>query len=164
MYYHGHPNLMCLKQYLLPPLQYLCSFHQTCCKDPVKCIALICYGKFLTRVIAGWDDKECTRTFETLGHNTLVLKHLSNIMNSKPGMLISSSIAIMGFCYKNEHFKICMYSNLLFQRQPNIFKITSVRYFLFGANACTTADLYMQAVPILMNYDYPSSTYSTAIA
>jgi len=74
----------CWRNYWLLPLQYLCSFNKGC-HDPFNCTALKCYGTFLHTVIAGWDDKECIRTFETISQNTLMIRHLESIVKYKAG-------------------------------------------------------------------------------
>ena len=68
-------------------LQYLCNFHKTC-SDPIQCIALVCYGKFLHTLIAGWDEKECCKVYETIGENTNMIKNLNSLVKLKPGKIL----------------------------------------------------------------------------
>jgi len=65
-------------------LQYVCMYNESC-TNPAKCPALICYGKLLHTVINGWDDKECIKTFETVGHHTRMLRKLDSVVKYKPG-------------------------------------------------------------------------------
>ncbi len=51
----------------------------------MNCIALVCYGKFLHTVIAGWDEKECTKVYDGIGENTNMIKNLKNLVKLKPG-------------------------------------------------------------------------------
>jgi len=39
----------------------------------------------LHTVITGWDDKECIKTFETVGHDTRMLRKLDSVVKYKPG-------------------------------------------------------------------------------
>ncbi|KAI8781098.1 F-box only protein 47 [Biomphalaria glabrata] len=55
------------------------------CKDPSRCIALLCFGKFLHTVIAGWDDSECQRAFDTICQHMCITKHVKTVVSSKPG-------------------------------------------------------------------------------
>ena len=94
--------------------QYLCSFHKSC-ENPTKCIALVCYGKFLHTVIAGWDDKECIKTFETVGENTLMLRHLNNIVKCKAGT--TTLRCQVGHIVLSQHQHVlshCIISNSMF--------------------------------------------------
>ena len=59
------------------------------CRDRTKCIAELCFGKFLHAIIAGWDDSECQRTFDAICQNTCMLKHITIVINSKPGCAVS---------------------------------------------------------------------------
>ena len=65
-------------------LQYMCIYNKSC-TNPIKCPALNCYGKLLHTVITGWDDKECIKTFETIGQNTHMLRKLNSVVKYKPG-------------------------------------------------------------------------------
>jgi len=65
-------------------LQYLCIYNKSC-SNPAKCPALNCYGKLLHTVITGWDDKECIKTFETVGQDTRMLRKLDSVVKYKPG-------------------------------------------------------------------------------
>ncbi|XP_052825751.1 F-box only protein 47 isoform X3 [Octopus bimaculoides] len=56
------------------------------CENPLNCIALICFGKFLHTVVAGWDDSECQRAFDSICLHTGALRNVSTILNSKPGL------------------------------------------------------------------------------
>lgn len=65
-------------------VQYLC-YSKAVCKEPSKCISLLCLGRFFHTVIAGWDDHECIRAFEVITHTTHMMKNLHTIVNAKPG-------------------------------------------------------------------------------
>ena len=49
-------------------------------------MSLSCYGRLLHTAIAGWDDKECVRTFEAVGQSTMMLRHLETIVKYKSGL------------------------------------------------------------------------------
>lgn len=55
------------------------------CNNPSNCIALVCFGKFLHTVIAGWDDSECQRAFDSICLHTGAMKNVTTILNSKHG-------------------------------------------------------------------------------
>ncbi|GAB1608473.1 F-box only protein 47 isoform X1, partial [Argonauta hians] len=56
------------------------------CDNSLNCIALICFGKFLHTVVAGWDDSECQRAFDSICLHTGALRNVTTILNSKPGL------------------------------------------------------------------------------
>ncbi|XP_076472156.1 F-box only protein 47-like [Babylonia areolata] len=55
------------------------------CKDRTRCIGELCFGKFLHTLIAGWDDSECQRTFDSLCQHTSIFKHIKVVVSSRPG-------------------------------------------------------------------------------
>ena len=50
-----------------------------------KCVALNCYGMVLHTVIAGWDDKECVKTFETVCSTSCMKQFLDFLVKKKEG-------------------------------------------------------------------------------
>ncbi|ESO91551.1 hypothetical protein LOTGIDRAFT_76158, partial [Lottia gigantea] len=44
------------------------------------------FGKFLHTVIAGWDDSECQKAFESICQHTALLKNIKTVVNSRPGL------------------------------------------------------------------------------
>ncbi|XP_005105911.1 F-box only protein 47 [Aplysia californica] len=62
-----------------------CSNVKTC-KDMSRCIALLCFGKFLHTVIAGWDDSECQRVFDSLCQHMCVHRLVKAVVANKPGL------------------------------------------------------------------------------
>ncbi|GFR92873.1 F-box only protein 47, partial [Elysia marginata] len=57
----------------------------TTCKDQPHCVALLCYGKFLHTVIAGWDDSECQRVYDSVCQHLCLLKMVKTVVSSRPG-------------------------------------------------------------------------------
>ncbi|XP_025085040.1 F-box only protein 47-like isoform X2 [Pomacea canaliculata] len=55
------------------------------CKDQTRCVAQLCFGKFLHTMIAGWDDSECQRAFDAICQHTFILKNMKIVVSSKPG-------------------------------------------------------------------------------
>ncbi|XP_059155498.1 F-box only protein 47-like isoform X2 [Physella acuta] len=55
------------------------------CKDPSRCLALMCFGKFFHTVIAGWDDSECQRAFDAVCQHMFMPKFIKTVVASKPG-------------------------------------------------------------------------------
>ncbi|GFO39608.1 F-box only protein 47 [Plakobranchus ocellatus] len=61
-----------------------CSNSGTC-KDQSRCVALLCFGKFLHTVIAGWDDSECQRVYDSVCHHMSIQRIVKTVVSSKPG-------------------------------------------------------------------------------
>jgi len=55
------------------------------CQEMSRCIALLCYGKFLHTIIAGWDDTECQRVYESIYHHMCMEKQVRTVVSNKPG-------------------------------------------------------------------------------
>ncbi|RUS89553.1 hypothetical protein EGW08_002671 [Elysia chlorotica] len=55
------------------------------CKDQSHCVALLCFGKFLHTVIAGWDDSECQRVYDSVCQHATLQKMVKTVVSSKPG-------------------------------------------------------------------------------
>ncbi|KAK3750595.1 hypothetical protein RRG08_007104 [Elysia crispata] len=55
------------------------------CKDQSHCVALLCFGKFLHTVIAGWDDSECQRVYDSVAQHACLQKMVKTVVSSKPG-------------------------------------------------------------------------------
>lgn len=55
------------------------------CKNKSHCVALLCFGKFLHTVIAGWDDSECQRVYDSVCRHLCLLKMVKTVVSSKPG-------------------------------------------------------------------------------
>ncbi|CAG5122013.1 unnamed protein product, partial [Candidula unifasciata] len=62
-----------------------CSNNSDICKDQSRCVALLCFGKFLHTVIAGWDDSECQRAFEAVCQHMCMPRYVKTVVASKPG-------------------------------------------------------------------------------
>ncbi|WAQ93944.1 FBX47-like protein, partial [Mya arenaria] len=63
----------------------LCCNRTESCEDLNKCLAMTCFGKFLHTVIAGWDDCECVRTFESICSHTSLMKNVELVLRAKSG-------------------------------------------------------------------------------
>ncbi|ELU05123.1 hypothetical protein CAPTEDRAFT_214625 [Capitella teleta] len=64
--------------------KYHCSNQEICC-DPTRCVSLLCFGRFLHTVLAGWDDHECIKAFDVITQSSGMMKNLHNLLNAKPG-------------------------------------------------------------------------------
>ncbi len=64
--------------------QISCS-NKGSCKDQSKCIALLCYGKFLHTVVAGWDDSECQKVFDSVCQHMCIQRLVKGVVASNPG-------------------------------------------------------------------------------
>ena len=62
-----------------------CNNWMESCEDLKKCVALTCFGKFLHTMIAGWDDTECARTYDSICQHTLVMKNVKLVLSAKAG-------------------------------------------------------------------------------
>ncbi|XP_052812909.1 F-box only protein 47-like [Mya arenaria] len=66
-------------------IKLLCCNRTESCEDLNKCLAMTCFGKFLHTVIAGWDDCECVRTFESICSHTSLMKNVELVLRAKSG-------------------------------------------------------------------------------
>lgn len=65
------------------------------CKDQTRCVAQLCFGKFLHTMIAGWDDSECQRAFDAICQHTFILKNMKIVVSSKPGDTFNTKVATL---------------------------------------------------------------------
>ncbi|KAK3101486.1 hypothetical protein FSP39_003958 [Pinctada imbricata] len=56
------------------------------CDNVAHCVSMTCFGRFLHTVIAGWDDCECQRTYESITSHICIMRNVKLVVNSKPGI------------------------------------------------------------------------------
>lgn len=131
--YTTRNRLQLIQQYLQ---KYLCQYNKSC-NSPIHCIALLCYGKFLHTIIAGWDEKECTKVYDVIMESTHMNKNLKSIVNYKPGAYRDMELNVRLFFRRvflnncSSGYDRAFWLNLILRHMPMVNQ-ARVLFLLFG--------------------------------